>query len=181
MVDAPRENIELAARSSKPLINRSKHVPHRRFDTMKEVPAPTAPTRPQFVPTYSPKGGKRAEYRREQSQRVKESPTLSEKFPSLKTLKVKLQFFDSRIGHGNNSEVNYTVNLTHAKSIFQFGCRNPECVHGDFDLTHELAHAIEARRRKAVGELRCQGWRGKESIDVIRCNKLLRFELILGY
>ena len=114
--------------------------------------------------------------------RVKDSPTLAEKFPTLKTLKVKLFYFERRVGNrSDNSEVTYTVNVSHAKSIFQFGCRNPECINGDFDLTQDLARAVTARQRKAAGEMRCQGWRGKESIDLIRCHKLLRFELTLGY
>ena len=113
---------------------------------------------------------------------MKDSPTLAEKFPTLKTLKVKLFYFERRVGNrSDNSEVTYTVNVSHAKSIFQFGCRNPECINGDFDLTQDLARAVAARQRKAAGEMRCQGWRGKESIDLIRCHKLLRFELTLGY
>jgi hypothetical protein len=136
--------------------------------------------RQKFVLMYNTKLGTRAKHRQEQSQLVKESPTLAEKFPTLKTLKVRLRFFERRLD-GSQSEIKYTVNLLHAKSIFRFGCRNPECVNGDFDLTQDLARAVAARERKTAGELRCQGWRTKESIDSIRCHKLLQFELTLGY
>lgn len=149
---------------------------------MKQLQDSTGQPSPQFVLNFNAKPSTRTDLRREQSQRVKDSPSLAEKFPSLKALKVRLWFFERRTGAGGvNSEVKYTVNLAHAKSLFQFGCRNPECINGDFDLSDEVARAVRGRRRKASGELHCQGWRGAENVNLIRCNKMLRFELILGY
>lgn len=136
----------------------------------------------QFAIKLNPHVGTRADFRRQQNQRVNDSPSLADKFPRLKTLQVKLRFYEPRSGSdGDSSDVKYSVNLAHAKSLFQFECRNPECVHGGFDLSNELAASIQARRRKASGELRCNGWRAKETIDLLRCRKVLSFQLILGY
>lgn len=135
-----------------------------------------------FALKFNPNVGSRADFRRQQNQRVSDSPSLADKFPGLKSLQAKLRFYERRNGKDEgSSEVKYTVNLAHAKSLFQFECRNPECIHGGFDLSNELANAIHGRRRKASGELRCNGWRAKESIDLVRCGKVLSFQLILGY
>ena len=121
----------------------------------------------------------RAEYRLQENQRVQDSPSLKARFPTLKSLTVNLAHFDAdgrRAG-----ELKYTVNLAHAKSLFRFNCASNECVCGDFDLSEELARAIASHREIAAGELRCQGWRSKTTIDTVRCDSLLRFQLNIGY
>jgi hypothetical protein len=98
----------------------------------------------------------------------------------LKSLAVNLAFFDATSSR-KASELKYTLNLAHAKSLFRFNCANAECVRGDFDLSEELARAVAARLETATGEARCQGWRSKTTIDSVRCDSVLRFELTLGY
>lgn len=145
---------------------------------MKQLVNANSPPARSF--SFGPKVGIRARHRREEGQRIKEAPSLAQKFPTLKSLKVTLRFFDGAVGARFN-EIKYAVNLDHAKSVFRFGCVNPECVQGDFDLSRELALAVDGRRRKAAGELQCQGWKRTESIGTIRCHRLLRFEFALAY
>jgi hypothetical protein len=147
---------------------------------MKSMSSPLAERRPQIVVLYQSKIGKQAAQRREQRVRITEAPTLAEKFPSLKSLKVRLQFLNHATAVSQN-QMKYAVNLLHAKSIFTFRCQNPECIGGDFDLSGELASAVKGGHRKAAGELLCQGWRARETINSTRCSKVLRFELILGF
>jgi hypothetical protein len=124
--------------------------------------------------------GARAEFRQKEGQRVLDSPSLAIKFPKLKTLKVNLEFFPSD-GAIRSSQIKYVVNLSHAKSVFRFDCLNKECIRGDFDLSDILTAAIAARQTTAIGELRCHGWRNKESIKTTYCRNILRYKLSLGY
>jgi hypothetical protein len=120
------------------------------------------------------------EYRKQESQRVMDSPSLDAKFPHLKSLTVNLEYFGGQTAR-KGSSVKYTVNVAHAKSVLRFKCPNAECLCGDFDLSEKLGAAITARRANLVGELRCQGWRNKDTVDQLRCHTLLRFEISLGY
>jgi hypothetical protein len=124
--------------------------------------------------------GARAEYRQKEGQRILESPTLATKFPKLKTLRVELEFFPPE-SIVRSSQIKYVVNLEHAKSIFRFDCLNKECIRGDFDLSEILAEAIAARKKTVTGELRCSGWRNKESIKKTVCRNLLKYKFTLGY
>jgi len=129
---------------------------------------------------YTKKLNPRTEYRQQENLRVQESTSLEAEFPGMKSLTVDLAHFDST-GSRKGSQLKYTVNLANAKSLFRFNCANHECVGGDFDLSEELALAVAARRKSVIGEMRCQGWRSKTTIDTIRCDDLLRFELTIGY
>ena len=122
----------------------------------------------------------RADYRQQESERTKESVTLSEKFRELKSLTVELAYFGSD-GVTRNSQIKYTVNPDHAKSVFRFDCLNDECIRGDFDLSEALARAVAARRTTATGEMCCQGWLSKTTIDRIHCHNILRYKLSLEY
>jgi len=136
------------------------------------------PIRHSFM--HHQKLGPRAEYRQEVNERVRNSATLAEKFPDLKSLTVALAYF-SQEGHSKSSDIRYTVNLLNAKSLFRFDCPNHECVGGDFDLSAELATAVAARRTTASGVVTCQGWRSKATIGKMSCLNVLRFTLRLGY
>lgn len=122
----------------------------------------------------------RADYRRQESQRTQESASLSEKFRELKSLTVELEYFSPE-GVARNRQIKYTVNPDHAKSVFRFDCLNDECIRGDFDLSEALAQAVAARRTTATGEMCCQGWLSKTTIDRIHCHNILRYQLRLGY
>ncbi len=124
--------------------------------------------------------GARAEYREQESQRVRDSANLADKFAHLKRLTVDMQFYTPG-GLSRTSQVKYEVNLANAKSVFRFQCPNHECVRGDFDLTEELAAAVAAKRHAVAGEMTCQGWRSKTTIDKYRCQNVLKYELTLGY
>jgi len=126
------------------------------------------------------KDGPRAEYRRQENLRIQESASIAEQFRQLKGLTVNLAFYSSE-GVTKNSEIKYTVNLAHAKSLFRFDCHNHECVGGDFDLSQDLANAVAKRQAIVTGEACCQGWLSKATIDRVRCNNILRYKLSLVY
>ena len=122
----------------------------------------------------------RNEYLLQEKQRVLESPSLAEKFRMLKSLTVDLSHYDPE-GRSKNSQIKYTVNLEHAKSVFRFGCHNHECVRGDFDLSEALAAAVAAHQTTVSSEMCCQGWRNRAGVDTIPCHNLLRYKLTLEY
>jgi hypothetical protein len=124
--------------------------------------------------------GPRAEYRQEEGQRVKDSATLGEVFGKLKRLTVNLEYSDPG-GLAKSKQVKYEVNLANAKSVFRFNCLNDECIRGDFDLSDELAKAVCERRNSVSGEVVCQGWRSRTTIDSVHCHNILRYTLSLGY
>jgi hypothetical protein len=126
------------------------------------------------------KVGARAEYRQQQGQRVRDSGTLADKFPQLKSLTVDLRYYDSE-GVTQSSQIRYTVNLTNAKSLFRFDCQNDQCVRGDFDLSDEITSAVAAQQTTATGELCCQGWLDKNTVGTAHCRKILRYKLSLAY
>ena len=122
----------------------------------------------------------REEYRQREKLRINTSPSLAEKFGELKALAVDLEYYDAG-GLRKTSEIKYTVNLAHAKSVFSFMCTNSECVGGDFDLSEKLARAVGARLATATGEIACSGWQSKTTIDSVHCGNVLRYRLKLGY
>jgi hypothetical protein len=124
--------------------------------------------------------GARAEYREQERQRVKDSSTLAEAFKKLKTMTVEFEHYDPE-GTTKNNRVKYQVNVQNAKSVFRFDCSNNECVGGDFDLTEQIAEAVAARKTVATGEVVCQGWRSRTTINTVRCNNIFRYKLKLGY
>lgn len=84
-------------------------------------------------------------------------------------------------GDSKTGQVKFTVNIQNAKSVFRFQCPNTECVRGDFDLTDKLAAAVASHRKTVSGEMVCQGWRSRTTIDKVRCGNILRYTLTLKY
>ncbi len=125
---------------------------------------------------YHAKLGARAEYRQQEGQRVKESASLADRFRRLKSLTVNLTYYNPD-GVTKSSEIKYEVNLANAKSVFRFSCPNNECVQGDFDLSEELANAVDAHRTTVTGEIVCQGWLSRAAIDKTHCHNILRYKL----
>lgn len=131
--------------------------------------------------TYKPKADPRGDYRREQNERVNATPSLAEKFPKLKSLTVTLEHFD-KLGLRRESSLKLTPVLDKTKSELWVNCPCRECAGGDYDLSGELERAISAKRKMAVGELRCQGTvNDKVKRETGPCQHLLRFELRLTY
>ena len=129
---------------------------------------------------YQKKLSPRVEYRQKENLRLQASATLAETFQEMKSLTVDLAQFGP-LGQTKTSEMKYTVNLAHAKSLFRIDCSNAECVAGDFDLSRELAKAIHARQENATGEVTCNGWHSKLEIDRVHCNHILRYKLNVGF
>jgi len=122
----------------------------------------------------------RVEYRQLEIQRVSRSSLLREKFAQLKTMTVDYEYFSPE-GNTRNRQIKYTVNLDQARSVFRLECLNHECVGGDYDLSDVLAEAIAGRQATVTGELCCQGWLNKNTIDRLRCRHIVRFKLNLEY
>jgi len=122
----------------------------------------------------------RADYRQQQGQRIKESASLSETFRELKSLTVEFAYFNAE-GISQNRQIKYTVNPKHAKSVFRLDCINDECIRGDFDLSEALARAVAGREATATGEMCCQGWLSKTTIDEIHCHHIVRYKFSLDY
>jgi hypothetical protein len=135
---------------------------------------------PCFSIRYPPKTGARGRYLLEERERIKLAASLAESFPNLKSLSTLLSYFGP-FGRTPQSEVKCTFNLAHAKALFRFACPNNECVGGNFDLSAALARAVAERRRTVNGELRCQGWQSKATIDRVFCDHILRYKLTLGF
>jgi hypothetical protein len=129
---------------------------------------------------HQQKLGARAEYREQETVRVRDSISLADKFRGLKSLTVDLAYYNPE-GVTKSSQIKYEVNLANAKSVFRFNCPNSECIRGDFDLTEELAQAVVARRASVSGEKSCKGWRSKTTIDTVHCNNILRYKLSMTY
>jgi hypothetical protein len=135
---------------------------------------------PSFSIRYSPKTGARGKYLLEERERIKLAASLAETFPDLKSLSALLSYFGP-FGRTPQSEVKCTFNLAHAKALFCFACPNNECVGGSFDLSAALARAVAEHRESVTGELRCQGWQSKTTIDQVCCDHVLRYKLTLGF
>jgi hypothetical protein len=133
-----------------------------------------------FSAKYPPKIGARGKYLLEERERIQLAATLAEAFPELKSLGALLSYFGP-LGRTPQSEVKCTFNLAHAKSLFRFACPNNECVAGNFDLSSTLARAVAEHRGIVDGEVRCQGWQSKATIDRVSCDHILRYKLMLGY
>jgi hypothetical protein len=98
----------------------------------------------------------------------------------LKSLTVLLEYYAPE-GDTKTSQIKYEVNVANAKSVFRFSCPNNECVRGDFDLSEKLATGVHEHQKKVNGEMVCQGWRSKTTIDSVRCRNILRYTFNLGY
>ena len=130
---------------------------------------------------YGRKQNPRALYRLRRTEEINNSPTLSEKFPHLKALRVTVDYFDPT-GATRRGGMKNKVNPTHGKSLLVIHCVNSDCAGGDYDLTAQLAEAIAARRKMVEGELRCQGMRhNKERREDLPCQAVLRYKLALGF
>lgn len=133
-----------------------------------------------FSTRYPPKMGPRGKYLLEERERIKLAASLADTFPGLKSLSALLSYFGP-FSRSPQSEVKCTFNLAHAKALFRFPCPNNECVAGSFDLSAALAQAAAERRQTVIGELRCQGWQSKATIDQVRCDHVLRYKLMLEF
>ena len=122
----------------------------------------------------------RADYRRQENQRILASASLSERFRELKSLTVELAYFNAE-GATRISEIKCTFDPDTTKSVVRFDCCNYECVRGDFDLSEALVQAVAQRRTTVAGEMCCQGWLSKTTINEVHCHTILRYKLRLAY
>jgi len=128
----------------------------------------------------SPKISPRNEYLLQENLRVEASATLAKEFPDLKSMTVDLGFYDLE-GRSCRSQIKYKVNLEHARSVFRFGCENPECIRGGYDLSAEVAKAVTNRSTSVSGEFACRGWLSRSTINQVTCGKVLRYGLTLSF
>ena len=136
---------------------------------------------PRKVVAFPRKLNARAEFRLLRNQRIERSPTLAEKFPKLKSLRVTLDYFDST-GAARSGGMKYKVDVTHGKSLLWFNCINADCSHGDYDLSAKLTQAVAEKRASVEGEVRCPGTRhNKERKQDRPCQSILRYKLNLTW
>jgi hypothetical protein len=135
---------------------------------------------PNFATRYPPKTGVRGKYLLEERERIRLALSLAETFPQLKSLAAQLSYF-APLGRTPQSEVKCTFNLGYAKALFRFACPNNECVGGNFDLSAALARAVAEQQVTLNGEVRCEGWQSKATIDRVSCHHVLRYQLTLEY
>ena len=121
-----------------------------------------------------------AEYRLKQREQTEGAPSMAEKFPRLKALTVNLAYYDAE-GVTKNGEMKCKLNVEQAKSVLWFTCRGVDCAGGDFNLSEAVAKSVAGRRKAAIGELRCQGQRKRADRELVPCQALLRYKLILDY
>ena len=129
---------------------------------------------------HVPKRTPRQEYQLKQREEIDASPSMAKKYPTLKSLKVTLEYYDPS-GLTKNGELKCKMNVAHAKSALWFACPAVECMKGDFDLSKALAQAVAERRKVATGELRCEGTRKRGDREPVPCQTLLRYRLTLTY
>ena len=122
----------------------------------------------------------RANHRQRRKLRVDASANLADKFKGLRSLKVNLEYYEAD-GIRKMTEVKYTVNLKHARSVFLFTCPREDCVEGDFDLSRKLDRAVAKHQTTASGELCCQGRRRGAFKQEACCCSVLRYTLTLNY
>ena len=127
-----------------------------------------------------PKRSPRLEYRLQQREEIEASPLLAEKFPGLKAMTVRLEFFDSA-ATSKQGEMEWRLNIERARSAVWFDCPGLECVGGDFDLSRAVAAAVAAGQKAVTGELRCHGIRHRGNLESAVCRSILRYQLILNY
>ena len=134
-----------------------------------------------FIPyMHVPKRSPRQEYRSKQREWIEASPSMTNKFPRLKALRLLLEFFDAA-GITKQGEMKCKLNVEHAKSALWFACPGVECACGDFDLSEAVAKAVATRSKVASGELRCQGTRKRGDRSPVACGTVLRYKLNLNY
>ena len=134
----------------------------------------------EIMTTNTPRTSPRNEYLLQESRRVEASRTLAAEFPALASMTVDLGFYDSE-GISCRSQIKYKVNLQQARSVLRFGCENPECIGGGFDLSGAVAEAVTNRETTVSGEMSCHGWRSHTTINRVQCGKRLRFSITLTY
>jgi len=136
---------------------------------------------PRKVVAFPRKLSPRAEFRLLRNQRIDRSPTLAEKFPKLRSLRVTLDFFDST-GATRSGGMKYKVDVNHGKSMLWFNCMNPDCSEGDYDLSAKLAQAVAEKRASVEGQVLCPGSRhNKERKETRPCQSILRYKLCLSW
>ncbi len=131
--------------------------------------------------SYSRRPNPRAEYRLRRTEEANHSPTLAAKYPKLKALTVRVDYFDPA-GTARQGGMKYKPRLDQAKSLFCINCVHPDCAGADYDLSELIRHAVKVRSTIAEGELRCQGTRyNKERKQERPCESILRYKLTLAY
>ena len=129
---------------------------------------------------FTRRQGAQAKHQERQGRRVKESLTICERFPRLKSLTVNIRYHDPGAPDSSHP-LKFAVNVQHAKSVLLFPCPNAECSLGGFDLSEELAKAVRRHWTTVTGEMSCQGWSNRNTVGTIHCHCALHYSLQLGY
>ena len=112
-----------------------------------------------------------------------QTPSLSQRFPWLRSVVVDLEFFDAA-GVNLLSFMQYKPNLAQATSIFPFGGYSADERLSELEATRQVWDAIQARRTVVSGEWpRPRLLSNAEDFqkDPLNAINILRFRLTLDY
>ena len=109
-------------------------------------------------------------------QEYKYSPIISEKYPNLKSLTIRMTFYDDSGNRQVGKVRTWNVPLT-AKAFFYKKCPMWECVNGGFDLSQAVDSAIQSGEDHTKGYLICWGWQDKERVGQFHCLTELHYEI----
>ena len=94
------------------------------------------------------------------------SSYISQEFPNLKSISIKITFTDPDDGRTSMKTITYQPG---SKAYFQYDCPYRECVNGGYDLKNAIERAIRSTDGQAQERLICNGWQDAERVGKNRC------------
>jgi hypothetical protein len=113
--------------------------------------------------------------------RYYDQPVISEKYPNVKSLTIKMTYYDDSGNRQVGETQTWNVPLTTAIATFYEDCPMWECVDGGFDLTPSVDSLIRKGESHAHGKLICQGWQDEERVGHFHCLTEMHYEVLVEY
>lgn len=113
------------------------------------------------------------------AQKMDDSKSVGAKFPTIQSiginLAVKAPFNDVEPTLRGKSFTPESL------AIFEFHCKNVDCVGGGFDVTDAIEEMVKQGSPEITGRRICRGWASKEFINQRRCHYELNFRILVRY
>lgn len=113
------------------------------------------------------------------ARKMGDSKKIASRFPNVKTiginLAVKAPFNDVEPTLRGKSFSPDSL------AVFEFHCKNVDCVGGGFDITDSVEQMVKKRVGEFSGRRICRGWASKEYVNQRRCHYELNFRIIIAY
>lgn len=97
---------------------------------------------------------KRNAFRSERQQKKIDSGTVTERFPKVAGIVVRMEYRQPGIAQNMSRTVNFTPT---SYAFFRVECLDKACVDGGFDLTSKITSMVRNRKETATGEITCEG------------------------